>query len=82
MVQLRASWKFDEKNQGVITLKDVYDVQNVQGRNEMVGGNSGFVQQQARQLIVGRYVDLWARTASGLSAAEISGLKKAISHKS
>lgn len=75
-------YKFDEKNQGVITLKDVYDVQNVQGRNEMVGGNSGFVQQQARQLIVGRYVDLWARTASGLSSAEISGLKKAISHKS
>lgn len=75
-------YRFDDKAQGVITLKDVYDIQNVQGRNEILGKNTDFVMQQARSMVVARFVEYWAATASGLSAAEIAGLKQAILNKS
>lgn len=74
-------YRFDEQTQGVVTLKDVYDIQNVQGRNEMVNRNSGYVQQQARSVVVSRFVDWWAARESGLSAAEIQGLRDAIRNK-
>ena len=74
-------YRFDDKTQGVVTLKDVYHIQNVQGRNEMVNRNSDYVQQQARSIVVSRFVDHWTRNSSGLSAAEIQGLKDAIRNK-
>lgn len=74
-------YRFDDKTQGVVTLKDVYDIQNVQGRNEMVNRNSDYVQQQARSVVVSRFVDWWAATQSGLGAAEIQGLRDAIRDK-
>ena len=71
-------YRFDDANQGQITLLDVYNAQNVQGRNEFLNRNSAYVQDQARSLVIQRYVDYWARTASGLSADDIAVLKQAI----
>lgn len=74
-------YRFDDKTQGVVTLKDVYRIQNVQGRNEMINRNSDYVQQQARAIVVSRFVAHWTETASGLTPREIAGLREALLNK-
>ena len=75
------SYKFDEKNQGKITLWDVYQRQNVQGRVEIHNRNSDFAQSQAQEIVVHRFMDYWVETQSKLSKQDITDIKQAILYK-
>jgi len=76
------NYKFDDKHQGSISLWDVYQRQNVQGRNEIHNRNSEFVQQQAREIVVHRFIDYWVASQSGLKAQDVSDIKQALVYKS
>lgn len=61
-----------------ITLLEVYDAQNVQGRNELHARNAVFAAEQARQLLKHRYILRWARSPEGLGEADFALLRRAV----
>lgn len=61
-----------------ITLKDIYERQNVQGRIRLFGRDKAYLNQQAMQLLGARFVLHWAERSSGLSSADLSCLRQAI----
>lgn len=75
------NYSFDGKANGTITLMDVYNSLNVQGRNSVNNRDADFVRQQARELVVNRFIDYWVQTSSGLSTADIAAVKQAILNK-
>lgn len=79
--RLLLNYKFDDKNSGSITFLEVYNSQNVQGRTSIHNRDAAFVSQQARELVVNRFIDYWVQNFSGLSAADIASIKQAIANK-
>lgn len=75
-------YKFDDKHQGRVSLWDVYQRQHVQGRNEVHSRNTEFVQQQAQEIVVHRFIDYWVATQSGLSTQDVADIKQALRDKS
>jgi parvulin-like peptidyl-prolyl isomerase len=63
---------------GQVTLLEVYDAQNVQGRNQLHGRNGAFAAEQARQLLKHRYILAWARSAEGLGEADFAVFRRAM----
>lgn len=61
---------------GVITLADVYQRQNVQGRVELFARNQAFVRQQAMLYLSQRYVQDWAEQRFG--SAAVADLRQAL----
>ncbi len=76
------NYRFDDKNTGAISFSDVYDSQNVQGRDKIHSREGDYVSAQARELVVNRYIEYWTKTSSGLTAADIASIKQAITNKS
>lgn len=74
-------YQFDEKHKGSVTLWDVYQRQQVQGRNEIHSRNSDFTQGQAREIVVHRFIDYWVETQSNLSKQTVAEIKQAILNK-
>lgn len=72
------SYRLDAKTRGRISLLDVYDAQNVQGRNQLHARDAGFAMAQAQQLLQWRYVMRWAQTRSGLGAEGYAVLRRAV----
>ena len=75
-------YNFSEKHKGTISLWDVYQRQNVQGRNEIHSRNADFTQQQAREIVVHRFMDYWLETQSTLTPQDIKDIKQALTYKS
>ncbi len=79
--RVMVKYRFDDKTSGAITLAEVYDSQNVQGRDKIHSREGDYVSAQARELVVNRYIEYWVKTASGLTAADIASIKQAITNK-
>jgi hypothetical protein len=75
------NYRFDDKTSGSITLSDVYNSQNVQGRDKIHSREGDYVSAQARELVVNRYMEYWVKTSSGLTTADIASIKQAITNK-
>lgn len=75
-------YSFNDKYKGSVTLWDVYQRQNVQGRNEIHSRNAEFTQQQAREIVVHRFMDYWVETQSTLTPQDIKDIKQALTYKS
>lgn len=71
-------YRFGRMAAGAVTLLDVYDAQNVQGRNQLHARDADFAMQQARLLLKNRYVLHWAQTRSGLSASDYALFQQAV----
>ncbi len=71
-------YRFDAQSQGVITLAEVYDSQNVQGKLQIHQKDKEFTDQQAQLLLERRYAMLWLERSSGLTAAEVAAFKQVI----
>lgn len=63
---------------GQISLLDVYEAQNVQGRNQLHARSGEFALGQARELLKNRYIMHWARSPAGLGEADFSVLRRAM----
>lgn len=66
------TYRLGKKPAVKVTLLDVYDAQNVQGRHQLHDHDAAFAQQQAELLLERQYVLYWVQSRSGLSAAEYS----------
>lgn len=64
-----------------ISLLDIYDRVNVQGRIAIHKQDLGFIEQQIRRWVMQAYVLYWAETQSGLSKLEISALQQFFSDR-
>jgi hypothetical protein len=63
---------------GQISLLDVYEAQNVQGRNQLHARSGEFALGQARELLKNRYIMHWARSPAGLGEADFKVLRRAM----
>ncbi len=72
------SYRFDRKTRGRISLLDVYEAQNVQGRNQLHARDAGFALAQAQILLERRYVMHWAQTRSGLGVEGYAVFRRAV----
>ncbi|HEX6591183.1 MAG TPA: peptidylprolyl isomerase [Moraxellaceae bacterium] len=72
------AYRFDSKTRGQVTLRDIYDAQNVQGRNQLHARDTGFAMAQARQLLEQRYVLHWAEYRSPLGRDGYAVFRRAI----
>ena len=59
-----------------ITLRDIYDRQNVQGRIQLSRANPAYLAGQVEQLLGHRVVAYWAETHSGLTTADLQSMKR------
>lgn len=75
---LLLTYRFDGKTTGRISLLDVYDAQNVQGRNQLHARDAGFALAQAQMLLERRYVIHWAQTRSGLGREGYAVFRRAV----
>lgn len=71
-------YQFDAKTQGTITLADVYDSQNVQGKFQIHKKDQDFTDQQAQLLLERRYAVHWLEQRSGLAPHDVTAFKKII----
>lgn len=74
-------YRLDRKTTGSISLLDVYEAQNVQGRNQLHARDSSYAVAQARLLLEQRYVLHWAQTRSGLSATDYAVFRRAVADR-
>lgn len=72
------TYRFDAKTSGKVSLLDVYDAQNVQGRNQIHARDGGFVMGQAQLLLERRYVMHWAEQRSPLGRDGYAVFRQAI----
>ncbi|WP_290332608.1 peptidylprolyl isomerase [Chitinimonas viridis] len=72
------SYRLPGGEAGQISLADIWLKQNIQGKTQLVGGDAGYRDQQAMQLLASRYVLDWAKHASGLAPADLALLQRAI----
>ncbi|OQX37426.1 MAG: hypothetical protein B0D91_06790 [Oceanospirillales bacterium LUC14_002_19_P2] len=61
-----------------ITLRDIYDRQNVQGRIQLSQATPTYLAGQVEQLLGHRVVEYWARKHSGLMPADIQSMKRVL----
>ena len=61
-----------------ITLRDIYDRQNVQGRIQLSRATPTYLAGQVEQLLGHRVVEYWAREHSGLTPADIQSMKRVL----
>ncbi len=61
-----------------ITLRDIYDRQNVQGRIQLSRATPTYLAGQVEQLLRHRVVEYWAREHSGLTPADIRSMKRVL----
>ncbi|QDQ25464.1 hypothetical protein FNU76_03320 [Chitinimonas arctica] len=71
-------YRLPHGEQGRITLGDIWHRQNIQGKTQLAGGDAGFREQQAMQLLAGKFVLAWTRRDSGLAIADLDLLRRAI----
>jgi hypothetical protein len=64
-----------------VTLHDVWTTLDVQGRNALYRGDTGFAMQQAGQVARERFVLGWARQSSGLGAAGVAQLRQLVADR-
>ena len=57
-----------------VSLWDIYNRQNIQGRVAIHQKNIAFLENQIRDYLLERYVHYWARNESGLSQGEVIAL--------
>ncbi|HEX4869863.1 MAG TPA: peptidyl-prolyl cis-trans isomerase [Moraxellaceae bacterium] len=67
-----------DKRDGQVSLLDVYDSQNVQGRNLLHARTAGFARDEARQLLKQRWILDWARSPEGLGEADFAVFHRSI----
>lgn len=66
------------KEAGHVTLREVYDAQNVQGRNLLHARNDGFTAAQARLLLKQRWILRWGASPEGLGKADFAVFARAM----
>lgn len=71
-------YRFGSNAPGRVTLLEVYDAQNIQGRNQLHGRDAAFAAEQARLLLKHRYILNWARSAEGLGETDFAVFRRAI----
>ncbi|MDF2445626.1 MAG: hypothetical protein K0S46_862 [Moraxellaceae bacterium] len=71
-------YRFGKEAPGQVTLLEVYDAQNIQGRNQLHGRSAAFAAEQARLLLKNRYILHWAQSAEGMGADDFTLLRRAI----
>ncbi len=71
-------YRFDANTQGAITLADVYDSQNIQGKFQIFQKDKDFTDQQAQVLLERRYAIYWLEHRSGFTPAEVDAFKKIV----
>ncbi|HEY9104275.1 peptidylprolyl isomerase [Chitinimonas sp.] len=74
-------YRFPGGDTGQISLADVWQRQNIQGKTMLAGGDASFMAQQAMQLLAGRYVLSWARHDSGLTESDLQLLRQAMADR-
>ncbi len=74
-------YRFDAQTIGTITLADVYDSQNVQGKLQIHQKDKDATDQQAQVLLERRYAVYFLEHRSGLTAADVSAFKKIITDR-
>lgn len=63
---------------GRVTLRDVYEAQNVQGRNLLHSRNNAFTSDQARLLLKQRWILRWGASPEGLGKADFAVFARAM----
>jgi parvulin-like peptidyl-prolyl isomerase len=76
-----AQYKIPGEEEQAITLYDLYERQNVQGRIKFHQLNLDYISTQIIQFVSSRAVNWWAEKYSGLSLTEIEALKRFIADK-
>lgn len=71
-------YRFGQAAPATVTLREVYDAQNVQGRMLVHDRNGAFVADQARLLLKHRYIMRWARSPQGLGEADFAVFRRAM----
>lgn len=71
-------YRFGQAPAATVTLREVYDAQNVQGRMLVHDRNGAFVADQARLLLKHRYIMRWARSGEGLGEADFAVFRRAM----
>lgn len=66
------------KEPGRVTLREVYEAQNVQGRNQLHARDNGFAAGQARLLMKQRWVLHWGASPEALGAADFAVFAQAM----
>ncbi|WP_211825185.1 peptidylprolyl isomerase [Kistimonas asteriae] len=61
-----------------ITLRDIYDRQNVQGRIQLSRANPAYLAGQVEQLLGHRVVAYWAEAHTGLTTADLQSMKRVL----
>lgn len=79
--QVLLDYRFAAGAEGRITLGDVWQRQNVQGRNSLFANDVDYAHQQAKQLLASRYVLFWAEHDGGLSGETLRQISQAISDR-
>lgn len=75
-------YRFSAKSkEQALTLWDIYERQNVQGRVALAEGDVNFLKQAAVQRLGSLYVLHWVRTESGMKPAEIDAVVRMIREK-
>ena len=74
-------YRFDAGAPAQVTLLDVYQAQNVQGRNELHARNALFAADQARLLMKHRYILRWAKSAEGFGPADFEVFRRAMADR-
>ncbi|GAB3263628.1 peptidylprolyl isomerase [Chitinimonas naiadis] len=72
------AYRLPNGDTGNISLADVWQRQNIQGKTMLAGGDAGYRDQQAMQLLAGRFVLSWAKRDSGLSEADLQLLRRSV----
>ncbi len=71
-------YRFDAHSQGVVTLADVYNSQQIQGKFQIHQKDKDFTDQQAQVLMERRYALHWLEHRSGFTPAEVKSFKQII----
>lgn len=71
-------YRFGKEAPVGISLLEVYDAQNVQGRNQLHARNDAFVREEARQLLKQRWILRWGQSPEGLGAADFAVFRRAM----
>ena len=75
------SYRFDGGSEASISLFDVYEFQNVQGRNMMYGRDGHYIADQAKLLLEHRFVLDWAARRSGLGPQDVAFIRQAVADR-
>jgi len=68
----------DRASAGVVTVADIWPLQNVQGRRMLRAGDLDFARAQARQLLRERFVEQWLHRESGWTPFELHFVRRVV----